>query len=438
MTSSFDSIRSQRQSFERAAPPRVSAGLAASQVCALVAANTIEFFDFFMYTTLAAYICRAFFPADAAGSGTLLSLFVFAVGYLSRPIGGAIIGRYADVRGRKRAVLLTGPLITLGTVGIAITPSYQTIGGLASVAILAFRALQGFAIGGEMGSSSALLIESGPAHRAGRYGGYQMAGQGFALLAAGACGLSLSAAFSPSFLSDWGWRVPFALGAMLVPVQLFLRRSALDPAANLRRTASSGKRLPDYGAPLILSVLLILGGTVPTYVVIYVTSSGIAGPAPSLVQSFATTCVTGLVTLAASIAGGALADRLGLNAVVLASRLATALLVYPAFSVAIAYRSAAISMLMIALIAGVSAVGAGPTIALILQKFRLEHRARGLSLSYAIGVALFGGTAPLVAAGLVRWSGSQLATAWYVIIAATCASLAQLVLMKYRSYPLSS
>ncbi|MCC8402723.1 MFS transporter [Paraburkholderia sp. MMS20-SJTN17] len=438
MASSFDSIPSQIRSVEGAASRPIRAGLSAGQVCALVAANTIEFFDFFMYTTLAAYIGRAYFPANAAGGGALLSLSVFAVGYLSRPVGGAIIGRYADVRGRKQAMLLTGPLITLGTVGIAITPSYETIGPLASVAILVFRTLQGFAIGGEMGSSSALLIESCPAHRAGRYGGYQMAGQGLALLLAGACGLSLSAALSPALLSDWGWRVPFALGAVLVPVQLFLRRSVLDPTENLRRTASGGKRLRDYGPPLIFSVFLILGGTVPTYVVIYVTSSGMAGHAPSSVESFTTTCVTGMVTLAASFAGGALADRFGINAVVLASRLATALVVYPAFSVAIAHGSAAMSMLMIALIAGVSAVGAGPTITLILRKFRPENRVTGLSLSYAIGVALFGGTAPLIAASLVRWSGSQLATAWYVIVAATLAGVAQLVLMKYRSYPLSS
>ncbi|PRY06163.1 MFS transporter [Paraburkholderia sp. BL25I1N1] len=406
------------------------------QTWALVAANTFEFFDFFMYTTLAAYIGRAFFPPGASINSALLPFVIFAVGYLSRPVGGVVIGRYADTRGRKPAMLLTGTLITLGAIGIAVTPTYETIGVSAAFLILAFRMLQGLAIGGEMGSSSALLIERSPAGKTGLYGGYQMAGQGIAMMAAGICGLALSIALPASLLLDWGWRLPFALGAVLVPIQLFLRKSIREPAAIVKRTAASKIGARDCGMPLVLSSLLILGGTVPTYIVIYVTSFGLSGRAPSATASFVTTGVTGAITVAASMAGGALADFVGLNAVIIVSRAATALVVYPAFAVAVSHHSEIVSMLMIALIAGLSALGGGPTIALILQKFRPDHRATGLSLAYATGVGLFGGTAPLVASTLTRWSGNALASAWYVMAAATCAVIAQLLLTKWRSYPL--
>ncbi|MFL9894844.1 MFS transporter [Paraburkholderia strydomiana] len=423
----------------KASSPSAGIGLSLIQIAALLAANAFEFFDFFMYTTLASFIGRAYFPPGTAVNSAFLPLVIFAVGYLSRPVGGAIIGRYADTRGRKPAMLLTGSLITLGTVGIAITPTYEVIGVLASFLILVFRMLQGVAIGGEMGSSSALLIERSPTGRGGLFGSYQMAGQGIALLTAGLCGLSLSIALSPLALADWGWRLPFALGAVLVPVQLFLRRSIVESAARVEsvKQATAGKvRACDCGVPLILSILLILGGTVPTYIVIYVTSFGLGGPVPSATASFVTTGVTGAVTLAASIVGGALADVVGMNAVLIASRVLTALVVYPAFAVAVSHHSETVSMLMIALIAGLSALGGGPTITLILQKFRAHHRATGLSLAYATGVALFGGTAPLVAASLTRWSGNPLGSAWYVMLAAGCAVVAQLVLTRWPSYPL--
>ncbi|MFM0502338.1 MFS transporter [Paraburkholderia caffeinilytica] len=418
--------------------PGRRAPLTNANICALVAANTLEFFDFFVYATFSAYIGRAFFPHLAGQGNQLLSLAVFAAGYLSRPLGGFVIGLYADRRGRKPAMLLTGSIITICTLGIAITPSYASLGIASSFIVVGCRIMQGFAIGGEMGSSSALLVEYGPAGRTGLYGGYQMAGQGAALVCAGLCGLGLVHLLEPADLAAWGWRMPWVLGAIMVPIQIYLRRSIREsiPAnpAGLENHDAGGRAW--WSMPTLFAIALIVGGTVPTYVVIYVITYGVSGPPPTVSASFMTTCVVGVVTLVASLLGGALADRFGKNTLLALCRVATALLVYPAFATVVAHNTHVTAMAMISLVAGASALGGGPTIVLILQKFPRIGRATGLSVSYATGVALFGGTAPLVVASMTKWTGDALASAWYVGLASLVALAGQAVALKWRNYPL--
>ncbi|WP_217709908.1 MFS transporter [Paraburkholderia youngii] len=389
-------------------------------------ANTLEFFDFFLYAMFAAYIGRTFFPQGTAFGGTLLSLATFAAGYLSRPLGALTLGRYADRRGRRRAALVTGSLVTFGSIGIAVVPSFDAIGLWASSLVLMCRMIQGFAIGGELGAVSALLVEQGPANRPATGGGYQMAGQGVAQLLAGLAGLALVLYLPAHDLQVWGWRLPFAFAALLLPVQFYLRRSVqefIPPSEG--KTRRSLQEARNWLTQALCAIGMIFGGTVPTYVVVYVAAFGVSGGPPSPSASFATASAVGLATMLAGLIGGAIADKIGIGKVIVAARIATALTVYPVFALLSAYHSPIVSAAMISLVAALSALGGGPTIAFILRKFPARHRATGLAFSYATGVALFGGTAPLIAAAIARATGSGRATALYVILAALVALIAQ-------------
>src|SRR5471030_802000 len=173
-------------------------------VVATVAGNALEFFDFIAYAFFAVQIGQTFFPAKTEFMSLLLSVGVFGVGFVFRPLGGILIGTFADRAGRKPAMLLTIVLITVGTLGLALTPSYASIGMAAPIIVVLCRLVQGLALGGEVGPSSAFLIESAPATRRGLYASWQLASQGVATLVAGVLGIAMISMLSPAQLQAWG------------------------------------------------------------------------------------------------------------------------------------------------------------------------------------------------------------------------------------------
>jgi len=181
-------------------------------VAATVIGNALEFYDFVTYAFFAVYIGKSFFPASTPLGSLLLSVAVFGVGFVTRPVGGIVIGAYADRAGRRPALLLTIVLITLGTAGLALTPTYDSIGWWAPAIVVCARLVQGLGLGGEIGPSSAFLIESAPSHQRGLYGSWQLASQGLATFVAGCVGMVMTSSLTPVQLLAWGWRVPFALG----------------------------------------------------------------------------------------------------------------------------------------------------------------------------------------------------------------------------------
>lgn len=384
----------------------------------IVLANALEFFDYFCYATFSAFITAAFLPQATHAYASLLSLGAFAAGFLSRPIGAFLIGTYADTRGRKPALLLTSALVTAGTLGLAAIPDYATLGLGAPIAVLACRILQGIAIGGEMGSSSALLIEHCAPARKNTYAGWLMAGQGLALMMAGACGIALYALLTSAQMAQWGWRVPFALASALIPVQIYLRRHIDERWQATGGKTPLGRIVMAHPRQWLISIVLIFGGTVPTYVATYTTTFGIGGARPSAYAAFVTTAAVGAVTLVLSIAGGRLGDRFGSLRTVVLSRLLTMAVVLPAFHFAQHRPDAATLLCVVALFAGLSALAGGPSIVVILGMFPVRGRAVAMSLVYAVGVALFGGTAPLVVASVDLWAGTHVAAAWYIFVSA--------------------
>lgn len=396
--------------------PRISRRI----VAATVAGNAIEFYDFTTYAFFAVYIGKTFFPASTPFMSLLLSVAVFGVGFVTRPLGGVLIGALADRAGRKPAMLLTIALIVVGTLGLALTPSYDSIGLAAPVIVVLCRLIQGLALGGEVGPSTSYLIEVAPPGRRGLYGSWQLASQGLAALVAGIIGVLLTLSLSPEQMLSWGWRLPFLLGSVLIFVAIFLRRHMpesldMDEGGRPQAAAQPRPRLRHYARPALLGVLVVIGGTVSTYVSTYMTSYAIVTLKLTPVVGMLATVTYGLVTWLGSLLGGWLSDRYGRKPVILWPRVALAVLTLPAFLLLLEHTNLATLALTTLLLAGLTAISGAPSIVMIPEQFPRHVRALGLSIVYAVGVAVFGGSTQFVVTWLIEVSGNPAAPALYVV-----------------------
>ncbi|MDE1929625.1 MAG: MFS transporter, partial [Burkholderiales bacterium] len=267
-------------------------------VAATVAGNALEFYDFVTYAYFAVYIGKTFFPAATPLGSLLLAVGVFGVGFFARPVGGVLIGAFADRAGRRPAMMLTIALITVGTLGLALTPSYQSIGLAAPIIVVLCRLVQGLALGGEVGPSSAFLIEAAPAQRRGIYASWQLASQGIAGLVAGLMGLAMTRSLGPAEMLAWGWRVPFLVGLLLVPLALYLRHHMPETlhAKPVAAVNSGMVGIRRHRGLIALAVLVIIGGTVSTYLGIFMTTYAITTLKLTPATAMGATVVGGLCT----------------------------------------------------------------------------------------------------------------------------------------------
>jgi MFS family permease len=417
----------------RPSAPR-AAGVPKRVVAATVAGNALEFYDFVTYAFFAVYIGKTFFPASTPLGSLLLSVAVFGVGFFARPVGGVLIGAFADRAGRRPAMLLTIALITMGTLGLALTPSYESIGLAAPIIVVLCRLIQGLALGGEVGPSSAFLIESAPAGQRGLYASWQLASQGAAGLVAGAIGLLLTNSLTPAEMLAWGWRVPFMVGLLLVPLAIYLRHNMPETlhAAPTQAVNSGVTGLKRKRGLIGLAVLVVIGGTVSTYVGNFMTTYAITTLKMSPVLAMGATVVGGLSTLVFSLLGGWMCDRFGRKPTMFWPRLAAALLTVPAFMLLVANPSAVTLFAVAGFLAALTAVSGAASLVAIPELLPRGIRATGMSIAYAIGVSLFGGTTQLVITWLIGVTGNPAAPAWYVAGASVITALAMLAMPESR------
>src|ERR1700761_75240 len=189
--------------------------------------NALEWYDITVYGYFATYLSKAFFPNSDPTISILLTFGTFGLSYLIRPIGGVVLGAYADRHGRKASLMISIVMMTLGTFVIAFMPTYETIGLLAPIAILAARLVQGFSAGGGFGSSTAFLVEHAPERR-GFIASWQFASQGLSTLLASAFGLGLTSWLTSADMQSWGWRIPFLFGVLVGPVGIYIRNHLED------------------------------------------------------------------------------------------------------------------------------------------------------------------------------------------------------------------
>jgi MHS family proline/betaine transporter-like MFS transporter len=427
-----------------AAPDREAARRATRKtVLAAALGNGLEFFDFTVFSFFAAVIGELFFPVGSALGALMMSLATFGVGFVVRPLGSIVIGRYADRAGRKPALILTVSMMALGTGIIGFAPTYASIGLAAPVLIVLGRLMQGFAAGGEVGAATTLLMESGGAGRRGALVSWQMASQGGAALLGALVAATLTGTLSHEALLAWGWRVPFLIGLLIGPVGFYLRRHLDDtlPAAQAKEamhtthaTSAAQPPRPRARMPLrqiVAGTMLVIGGTATMYTIVFFLPSflTLTTGMPSSVSLLAG-CTAGLVLLIGSPFAGRLADRIPRRKTLLYPVLIVSLIVLlPAFHAIHRWPSIYTVVLVVGGLIGLMTISSSALFVLILEAFPPEIRATSLGVIYALGVTIFGGFAQLIVSALWRWTGSFYAPAWYVL-ACGFVSLAGLLLFK--------
>ena len=399
-------------------------------IAACTIGNALEFFDFVVFSFFARTIGALFFPAQDATAQLLFAFATYGVGFLMRPLGGVVLGAYADRRGRKRATVLTLMLMALGTGMIGLAPVYATAGVLGPVIIVLGRLIQGFSAGGEVGAATTLLAEHAPADRRGFFGSWQLASQGLAVLAGAGVALIINSLLTPEQVAAWGWRIPFLIGVGIVPVGLWLRRALKESHANERqaetRAVSSLRLVLGSHLPRVLTgVALIIGGTAANAVVVlymatYAVTQLSMAPSTGLLAGI----VAGAVTLVASPIGGAVSDRVGRKRVILVSYALLLVLIYPAFLYLNAYPAQGTLLVIVAGLAVLNATGGATVIITLAEIFPVEVRATGMSLVYALGVAIFGGFGQFIVTWLIQATGSPIAPAYYVMACSLATVLA--------------
>lgn len=406
-------------------------------VAATIIGNALEFYDFVTYAFFAVYIGKAFFPASDPLTSLLVSVGVFGVGFISRPLGGILIGAYADRVGRKPALLLTIVLITVGTLGVALTPPLASIGIAAPIIVIVARLIQGLGLGGEVGPSAAFLIEIAPPGKRATYGAWLLASQGLAFVVAGGIGVLMTLALSAQELHAWGWRVPFAFGLLLIPVALYLRKNMPETLDHHAAAATAHPRPSllrgGYGRQIVFGVLAVMGGTIATYLSTYMTTYAIATLKLPPATAMVATVVVGAVTLVFALLGGMLADRVGRKPVMIWPRLLMTLTVVPAFWWLIDHKSAFALYAVSVLVSATTAVSGAATLVAIPELFSGRVRALGMSVIYAVGVAIFGGSTQFIMTWLLKVTGSPAAPAWYAAGAGILCLLGMALMPETRS-----
>jgi MFS family permease len=414
------------------------------QVAAAVIGNALEWYDFICFGLMTVIISRLFFPAGSQYASLLLTTATFGVGFFMRPVGGIVLGIYADRSGRKSAMLLVVGLMTVAIAMLAFAPTYAAIGMVAPLIIVLARLLQGFSAGGEFGSSTSFLIESAPPHRRGLYGSWQMVGQGLSVLMGTLLGALLTRGLSPESLDSWGWRVPFLFGLLIGPVGLYIRRHLDEPEIFLQeRTTMTAK--PGLGTTLAahlreLSVCSGLVGalTISFYVLLLYmptfanTQLHLPLDQAFIAQSLGLVCLIVLTPLS-----GALSDHVGRRPIMIGTLFIYLVITYPLFRWVQESPSFARFAIMQSLLCGVVGVIVGPLSTAIAEQFPTGVRSTCLSVGYNLPVMIFGGFAQFFVTWLIEATGSPIAPAFYLMFGAAGGLLAAFYLVEHaRDVPL--
>jgi len=383
------------------------------QVLAVALGNGLQFYDFVTYAFFASQIGRTFFPSNTPGTSLLASLATFGVGFLTRPLGAYVIGRFGDRAGRKPAMMLSFMLIGAGVIGLPLIPSYASIGMLAPVLAIGFRLVQGFALGGEVGPSTAFLMEAAPPMRRGLYVSFQATSADAAVCIAGLVGVGLASVLDTQALDAWGWRVALLLGAVIIPVGFVLRRTLTE---TLHSTARSHEAPPSgsYGRIVVLGLVLLSTATTTNYLLEYMTTyASVTLGMPTRV-AFGATAVIGFAGLVCDSLGGWLSDRFGRKPIMIVPWLVLAVAVFPCFWLLDRERTGATLYTVCALLAGISTLSSATIIVAVTESLPIRVRSTGIALIYALAISVFGGSTQFSVAWLIRATGNPLAPAWYM------------------------
>lgn len=387
------------QSNDRAQTRRITANIFKGSV-----GNLIEWYDWYVYAAFAVYFSSEFFPAGDPTSQLLNTAAVFAVGFLMRPIGSLLLGRYADRHGRRAALTLSITIMAGGSLIIACTPGYETIGIMAPIILVVARLLQGLSLGGEYGTSATYLSEMASSGRRGFYSSFQYVTLVGGQLTALGVQIILQQVLTDADMKTWGWRIPFVIGALGALAVLWLRRSMDESeqfskmGSESRSNAGTIRALMKHPKAVLTVVGLTLGGTVAFYTYttymqkFMVNTVGLPKGVVSWINFVALLVFVVLQPLA-----GALSDRIGRRPLLMFFGVFGTLLTVPLFLFMENTQSpiGAFLLMMVGLIivTGYTSINA----IVKAELFPTEIRALGVGFPYGVTVAVFGGTAEFIA-----------------------------------------
>ena len=408
--------------------PQIKSRLAA--ILRATSGNFLEQFDFFLFGFYAGPISKAFFPTGNEYTELMLTFATFWLGALMRPIGAIVLGAYLDEIGRRKGLIVTLSIMAIGTIAIAFAPSYATIGMAAPIIVLIGRLLQGFSAGVELGGVSIYLFEIATPGNKGFYTSFQSASQQVAIFIAAIIGFTLNVLLSPQQIGDWGWRIPFFIGCLIVPFIFVIRRSLEETPEFLAQkkhptTAQILRTMAENWQTVFLGMNLVALTTVMFYFITVYTPT--FGRSVLKLTDFDSLLVTLCVAVTNFIwlpIGGAISDRVGRKPVLLTISILALATAYPALWWLVRDPTFAGLLLVDLTFSFYFGVYNGAMVAALSEIVPAHVRASGFSLAFSLAAALFGTFTPLVSTFLIDAFGNRAAPGFWLMFAAYCSVMA--------------
>lgn len=398
--------------------------------------NFLEQFDFFLFGFYATYIAHTFFPASSEFASLMMTFAVFGAGFLMRPVGAIVLGAYIDKVGRRKGLIVTLSIMATGTFLIVLIPSWQSIGLWAPLMVLIGRLLQGFSAGAELGGVSVYLAEIATPGRKGFYTSWQSGSQQIAIMVAAGMGFALNAMLEETAIREWGWRIPFLFGCLIVPF-IFILRRRLEETEEFK----SRRNHPDMSHvfktllnnwPVVLAGMLMVSMTTTAFYLITVYAPTFGKKVLMLSASDSL-----LVTLFVAISnffwlpiGGALSDRFGRKPVLVAMALLALTTSWPVLHLLASAPGFSMMLGVLLWLSFIYGLYNGAMIPALTEIMPGEVRVAGFSLAYSLATAVFGGFTPIMSTGLIELTGDKASPGYWMSFAAICALLATLFLYR--------
>ncbi|HET8695923.1 MAG TPA: MFS transporter [Gammaproteobacteria bacterium] len=400
-------------------------------VTAGVIGNVLEWYDFAVYGYFASTLGALFFPAEDPASQTLAAFATYAVGFLMRPVGAALFGHIGDRYGRARALVISIALMAIPTVLMGLLPTYASIGIAAPLAMVLLRMAQGLAVGGEFTSSMVFLAENSPQQRRGFFTSFSMFGATAGTMLGSAVVALLTSVMSANALTEWGWRAAFVSGIVVAAVGVAIRRGMFDTTNGTMEKAPLTRAFREHRWQ-VLRIGLLNCGTAVIYYTLFVYAAtwvpqATSVPRATAIQVTTLSMVTFLVVLPLV---ATLSDRIGRKGLMIGGLAACLVLAYPLVRLMHTGDPVLLTVGQLAF-AALLACSMAPIPATMCETFPHGVRVSAVSVGYGLAYALFGGTAPLVAAWLIKRTGNDLAFVGYVM-AVVALSLAIAATMRER------